>query len=57
VRLAIDVEIAASPQEVWDSLVGFDGYSQWNEWLPELHGEAVEGGELVKPLGFDGRRP
>ena len=34
-----EVEIAASPREVWGLLVDFEGYAQWNAWLPELHGE------------------
>lgn len=47
VRMSTEIEIAASPQMVWGLLVDFEGYSQWNEWLPELHGEAVEGERAV----------
>jgi uncharacterized protein YndB with AHSA1/START domain len=53
VRLATEVEIAASSGEVWDLLVDFEGYSQWNAWLPELHGEAVEGGRAKGKVRLD----
>jgi uncharacterized protein YndB with AHSA1/START domain len=54
-RLTTEIEIAASPQRVWDLLVDFDGYSQWNEWLPELRGEAVEGGRAIAKVWLDGK--
>jgi uncharacterized protein YndB with AHSA1/START domain len=55
VHLTTEVEIAASPREVWDLLVDFEGYSQWNEWLPELHGEAVEGGRATAKVWLNGK--
>jgi uncharacterized protein YndB with AHSA1/START domain len=55
VRLATEVEIAASPQQVWDLLVDFEGYSQWNAWLPELRGEAVEGGRANAKVWLNGK--
>lgn len=54
VRLTTEVEIAASPREVWGLLVDFEGYAQWNAWLPELHGEAVEGGRANGRVWLDG---
>lgn len=54
VRLTTEVEIAASPREVWDLLVDFEGYSQWNAWLPELHGEAAPGGRANGKVWLDG---
>jgi uncharacterized protein YndB with AHSA1/START domain len=53
--LTTEVEIAAPPREVWDLLVDFDGYPQWNEWLPELRGEAVEGGRATAKVWLDGK--
>ena len=55
VRLTAEVEIAASPREVWDVLVDFERYAQWNAWLPELHGEAVEGGRADGKVWLDGK--
>jgi uncharacterized protein YndB with AHSA1/START domain len=55
VLLTTEVEIAARPQEVWDLLVDFEGYSQWNEWLPELRGEAVAGGRANGKVWLDGK--
>lgn len=54
VHLTTEIEIAASPQSVWDLLVDFENYSQWNEWLPELHGEAVEGGRADGKVWLNG---
>jgi uncharacterized protein YndB with AHSA1/START domain len=55
VHLATEVEIAAPPREVWDVLVDFQGYAQWNEWLPELRGEAVEGGRATAKVWLNGK--
>jgi uncharacterized protein YndB with AHSA1/START domain len=54
VRLVTEVEIDADSREVWDLLVDFEGYSQWNAWLPELHGEAVEGGRANGKVVLNG---
>jgi uncharacterized protein YndB with AHSA1/START domain len=55
VQLTTEVEIAASPGEVWALLVDFEGYSQWNAWLPELRGEAVEGGKANGKVWLNGK--
>lgn len=54
-RLTTELEIAATPQEVWELLVDFEGYSQWNEWLPELRGEAVPGGRAIAKVWLNGK--
>ena len=54
-QLTTTVEIAASPRVVWDVLVDFENYSQWNEWLPELSGEAVEGGSATAKVRLNGK--
>jgi uncharacterized protein YndB with AHSA1/START domain len=55
VHLTTEVEIAASRPAVWALLVDFEGYSEWNTWLPELHGEAVEGGRADGKVWLDGK--
>lgn len=55
VHLTTEIEIAARPQQVWDLLVDFEGYSQWNAWLPELRGEAVEGGPANGKVWLNGK--
>lgn len=55
VLLTTEIEIAASPREVWDVLVDFENYSAWNEWLPELRGEAVVGTRAVAKVWLDGK--
>lgn len=54
VTLTTEVEIAASPEQVWALLVDFEGYAQWNAWLPELRGEAVEGGRADGRVWLNG---
>lgn len=35
--------IEAPPEVVWQVLVDFDAYGDWNPWLVQAHGEAVVG--------------
>lgn len=54
-RITVETTIAAPPQVVWDVLVDFERYDEWNAWLPELHGEAVVGERAVAKVWLDGR--
>ena len=58
-RLAFDPEavvcsekvaIAAPAQKVWDVLVDFDGYSQWNPFCVEARGNLALGEPLAMRL-------
>ena len=50
-----DVLIEATPQSVWNILIGFRRYPHWNPFLTEVLGEAVEGTGIeieVSPPGL-----
>lgn len=41
-----EITIAAPAQVVWDVLLDFDNYGQWNRFCPEIKGEAGMGSAL-----------
>ena len=45
-ELHTDIEIAASPEEVWSVLADFPAYSEWNPFIRYVGGEPVEGARL-----------
>lgn len=52
-----EVEIQASPEEVWEVIVDFDSYSEWNSQLEYLGGEVEPGGTLQLKLTAEGAEP
>jgi len=53
-ELRTEIEIAAPASRVWDTLVDFSRYSEWNPFIPEISGELRVGAELrvvVAPPG------
>lgn len=40
------IDVDASPAAVWDVLVDFESYPEWNPFVRELSGEPVEGERL-----------
>ena len=53
-RIETAIDIAAPPQAVWDVLVDFAAYPDWNPFIRRLQGEARVGARLevtVQPPG------
>ena len=50
------IEIAASPQQVWDTLAEFSRYPEWNRFLLEVEGRLAVGAQIrfrfELPRGF-----
>jgi hypothetical protein len=49
-----DIEIAASPQQIWDVLTDFSAYGRWNPFIRQVYGDLHEGTYLevsVRPPG------
>ena len=55
-EIQTDIDIAASPNSVWNHLVGFSHYPEWNPLIKSLSGPLTEGGQLhmtIQPQGGD----
>jgi hypothetical protein len=53
-ELRTEIEIAAAPSRVWETLVDFSRYAEWNPFIPEISGDLRVGAELrivVAPPG------
>ena len=48
-NLKTSIEIAASPEAVWEALVDFDRYNDWNPMLQNMQAELLVG----SPVAFD----
>ncbi len=49
-----EIEILASPEEVWKALTDFEGFRDWNPFIRPVVGQAVEGARLrvqIRPPG------
>jgi hypothetical protein len=54
--LETTVEIAASPEQVWQVLTDFDAYPEWNPFVTSIAGQAQTGAQLVVRLQPPGGR-
>jgi len=50
------IEIDASPQRVWDALLDFDAYPDWNPFIRSIRGAARPGDRLTVAVRAPGRR-
>jgi len=46
VRLRTEIDINASPEQIWRVLTDFSAYGEWNPFLRSVTGEPVVGGKL-----------
>ena len=56
-QILTSIDINASPEAVWDTLMAFDEYPQWNPFVRELEGTAEVGARLrvkIVPPGQKG---
>lgn len=53
-EIRTEIEIAATPEQVWSILIDFVAYSQWNPFIRSITG-IVKTGEkltaLIQPIG------
>jgi hypothetical protein len=56
-RIETAIDIAAPPQAVWDVLVDFAAYPDWNPFIRRLQGEARVGARLEVTVQPPGGRP
>jgi hypothetical protein len=55
--LTSEIVIAAPSETIWDVLVDFGSYAEWNPVEIEARGEAVVGGVLEHTAQLPGRKP
>jgi hypothetical protein len=55
--LTSEIAIAAPTEVVWDVLVGFDSYGDWNPVEIDVRGEPVVGSVLEHTAQLPGRKP
>lgn len=56
-ELNTNIEIDAPANTVWEALIDFSRYSQWNPFIRSIRGEAKQGGQLevfIQPPGGSG---
>jgi hypothetical protein len=51
------IDIKASPEEVWNVLMDFDAYPEWNPFVVSIDGSGIEGEKLVAELQLEGKKP
>lgn len=55
--LETDVDIDAPPQQVWDALLDFPGWKEWNSFIPSVEGTLEVGAHLRIKVVPPGRKP
>lgn len=56
-ELRTQIEINAAPEKVWNILMDFAAYSQWNPFITSIKGNAVVGEKLENRLSLPDRKP
>ncbi len=51
------IEIDAEPTAVWEILMDFSAYPEWNPFIRSVEGAAVEGAKIDVKLGASGKKP
>ena len=56
-ELYANIEIDASAKKVWDILMDFDRYPEWNPFIKSIRGSAEIGSKLEVVMQPEGRKP
>ncbi len=51
-RISTSIIIQASPQAVWQVLMAFDQYKEWNPFIRSVQGQPILGTQLVNTLAM-----
>ena len=55
--LRTEIEINASPERVWNILMDFEKYGEWNPFIQSIEGDAQKGGKLKAVLHQPDSKP
>lgn len=56
-EIRTSIEIETEPTVVWDILMDFEAYNEWNPFIRSIDGAAVEGARIDVQLGASGKKP
>jgi hypothetical protein len=56
-ELYADIEIDASAKKVWDILMDFNRYPEWNPFIKKIRGSSEIGSKLEVVMQPEGRKP
>lgn len=56
-EIKTQMQINATPQQVWDVLTDFKNYSKWNPFVRSIIGDVREGNKIKVVLGPQGDKP
>lgn len=55
-QLRAEIDIAATPERIWQILTDFDAYSRWNPFMTRASGKPVQGQRLTIHMQPEGGR-
>ncbi|MEO6098582.1 MAG: SRPBCC domain-containing protein [Fibrobacteria bacterium] len=56
-KIATEVAVRASPDTIWNTLIDFSAYPEWNRFLKSVRGQAAADANLEVDLHFYGKPP
>jgi len=51
-KIETEIIIETDPESIWDALMNFEAYSDWNPFIQSIKGEAVVGGKIDVTIGM-----
>lgn len=55
--ISTKIEILASPKKVWDILMNFNEYPNWNPFIKKIEGAPIIGNKIKGTLKIQGKKP
>ena len=56
-KLSTEIEIQAAAEKVWDILMDFQSYPEWNPFIKKIQGTASLSERLIVQLQLPGKKP
>ncbi|HAA17041.1 MAG TPA: SRPBCC domain-containing protein [Cytophagales bacterium] len=56
-QLETTIDIQATPNEVWNTLLDFGKYSEWNPFIRKVEGNGATGTQLRNTMHLPGQKP
>jgi hypothetical protein len=56
-EISTTIDIDSPPEDVWNVLMDFDAYEEWNPFIRSIKGAPASGEQLAVVLGASGKKP